>query len=763
MATLKEALEYAKMNPNSSFATALRTKIENGEADAQAQSEGIQLPGRQQSPSFLDKISTEAKKLNTEYQRNVGEAEARQARGEQTGLETAAQTFGEAARGSVKTLLSPLTVGVGEILNATGITKGIEERAKATQAYIAQQKALNPNYDPTTDIKLNPINAGQVQGMKDIGMPNYTPSEREKANLGILTNIGGAAIDVAGALEGVGALKAVTGAAASGISSGARQTASAIANAPIVSGTGEVLRSAGRTLKTIPENIATNVGEMQAKEAAINSFPSTAGQNAIRKGIDIADATTLQNAIKTPEAKTLIETIKNYAAGNKSVSPFEVVGKPIVNRLKTLDTQVKSYATQLDSVAKDLKGVSLTDVSKIDTAVMDGLNKLQVGIKKGGLDFVGSSLEGIGSSGKIVDNVFKRLQEARDAFDLHNLKKYIDANVSYGKRVEGLDAGAERLLKTWRKAIDDTLDTQFIEYNKVNTELAKRISPLEDLKSILKNTDGLDTDLLSEKAGIIARRITSAAASNPEIKQVLRNLDQFTSTTGKTLGKIENLQDLYNILNKYYDIAPKTGFQNLVKEGVNVGGGLTEQVIDKVKGFAGSTNATRQKALENYLDELLNPAKAKIPTKVMNSTKATTKNVIMPDTIPQSTKAASKVVEKSIPKELQPLGETLDTLNPTGSVFAKYTPEKRARLALGKNITTYNKTAGLKADELVTVYRGTGTGNKIVPGDFITTNKQLAKDYAGTGKVIEAKVRAGDILDDITEPLGEEYIYRPNK
>lgn len=629
MATLKEALEYAKMNPNSSFATALRTKIENGEADEQAKAEGVQLPGRQQSPGFLDKVGSA---VSERYGNIKNELTSNQVTSptnlQASGMEKVLRVAGQAAG------------AVGDIIGA-GIGSAASTVNEMTGGAAGEASKAGASYILNTDLGKQGLNFAQ-QGMEKYSEwkqanPNAAKDLEAVVNIASIIPIGkGAGVTLSG-VEDVA--KATT--------KGLTTAAKTVVEAPIVSGTGEVLKSAGRTLKTIPENIATNVGEMQAKEAVINSFPSTAGQNAIRKGVDIADATTLQNAIKTPEAKTLIETIKNYAAGNKSVSPFEVVGKPIVNRLKTLDTQVKSYATQLDSVAKDLKGVSLTDVSKIDTAVMDGLNKLQVGIKKGGLDFVGSSLEGIGSSGKIVDNVFKRLQEARDAFDLHNLKKYIDANVSYGKRVEGLDAGAERLLKTWRKAIDDTLDTQFIEYNKVNTELAKRISPLEDLKSILKNTDGLDTDLLSEKAGIIARRITSAAASNPEIKQVLRNLDQFTSTTGKTLGKIENLQDLYNTLNKYYDIAPKTGFQNLVKEGVNVGGGLTEQVIDKVKGFAGSTNATRQKALENYLDELLNPAKAKIPTKVMNSTKATTKNVIMPNTIPQSTKAATKVVEKS--------------------------------------------------------------------------------------------------------------------
>lgn len=595
-----QSLILDKRPPGAEINDIVNTYVSNGYTI-----EGVNAPDKKEEPGFIDKVKQEASNLSSQYQRNIGENEARQARGQQTGLETTAQNFGEAARAGVSTLLSPLTVGFGEALNVTGITQSAVEKAKATEAYIAQQKALNPNYNPETDAKLNPFTAGVVESAQNSPYQERQLTDREKANVGIITNVGGAALDVAGALEGVGALKTVAGATAKTVASEAKQTASTIANSPIVSGTGEVIKAAGRTLKSIPENVAVNVGEMQAKEAAIKAIPSVTGQKAVRKGLDLADATTLQKAIQTPEAKNLIQTIKNYAAGDKSVSPFEVVGKPIVNRLKTLDTQVKQYATQLDSVAQDLKGISLADVSKIDTAVMEGLNKLQIGVKKGGLDFVGSSLEGVGNSGTIVSNVYKRLQTATDAFDLHNLKKYIDANVSYGKRLEGLDAGAERLLKTWRKSIDDTLDNQFEVYNKVNTELAKRISPLEDLKGILKNADGLDTDLLREKAGIIARRITSAAASNPEIKQVLRNLDSFTSTGGKTLGKIENLQDLYNVLNKYYDIAPKTGFQNLVKEGVTSPSGIVDQATEKIQGFVGSTNATRQKALEDYLSELL--------------------------------------------------------------------------------------------------------------------------------------------------------------
>lgn len=102
----------------------------------------------------------------------------------------------------------------------------------------------------------------------------------------------------------------------------------------------------------------------------------------------------------------------------------------------------------------------------------------------------------------------------------------------------------------------------------------------------------------------------------------------------------------------------------------------------------------------------------------------------------------------------------LNSLNPTGGVLVDYNPKSRATMKLGDNMTTFAKTSGIDPDELVTIYRGAPTSQKkIVPGDFITTNPELAKSYGEN--VIKMRVKASDILDDITEPLGDEYLYRP--
>jgi hypothetical protein len=106
----------------------------------------------------------------------------------------------------------------------------------------------------------------------------------------------------------------------------------------------------------------------------------------------------------------------------------------------------------------------------------------------------------------------------------------------------------------------------------------------------------------------------------------------------------------------------------------------------------------------------------------------------------------------------------INNLNPTGGLLVDYNPKARMTAKLADNITTLDKTMGGSPDDIITIYRGaTKKQKKIVPGDYITTNKELAKSYTGDGTVLEMEARKGDILDDINEPLGEEYIYRPKE
>jgi len=109
-----------------------------------------------------------------------------------------------------------------------------------------------------------------------------------------------------------------------------------------------------------------------------------------------------------------------------------------------------------------------------------------------------------------------------------------------------------------------------------------------------------------------------------------------------------------------------------------------------------------------------------------------------------------------------PMAE-LNTLNPTGGLYVDYTPHIRASQPLGKNMVSIDKTMGGSPDDIITIYRGAPKNQKsIVPGDFISDMHEVAKSYTGDNNVLALKVRKGDVLDNINEPLGNEYLYRPN-
>jgi hypothetical protein len=217
--------------------------------------------------------------------------------------------------------------------------------------------------------------------------------------------------------------------------------------------------------------------------------------------------------------------------------------------------------------------------------------------------------------------------------------------------------------------------------------------------------------------------------------------------------------------------------RQIVKEGAKRGEGFlkaqgkTQSEVDAVMGkfkTKGALDAadeiSKKQSILDLVKVLHNASKSSIDkannpdaktARVMQITGEKEKAVNNIAAIAKQTAEKSKAVE---PTQVQ----TLDTVNPTGRVFTEYSPQARATMPLGKNITTLDKTMGDSPDKLITIYRGAPFNQKeIVAGDFVTTNKQLAKDYAGDGIVIEKQVKLSDILDDITEPLGEEYIYRP--
>lgn len=552
--------------------------------------EGFNDKPKVAEPTALESFKTKLSDIGARQTQQVQDTARLYKEGKIGGLEAVGQTIAGGVKAAGESFALPVNEAVKAALSFVG--EYAPENIKQAATELAQK--------------------GIELTKPSIEAYNALP-ERERANVKAIgdlvsgvTNlaIGGQAVGITGDVA-----KGAINLSEAGVSK-LGQAASTVANAPIVSGTGEVLKSAGRTLKTIPENIAANVGEMQAKEALIKSIPSIAGQRAARTGVDALDVTSLKEVAQAPGANTLVKAVKDFAEGKSKVDPIEVVGKPIVQKIQALTKQADEVGKKL---GKEADNLGILDNEAVQNAVLGRLQKVSglKGLKvadDGALDFSETTLKSsfTAADRQAIETAFKEAVDSGSGKQAHMFRQELFEVLDGKKRsLANITDTQDKALNAIRAGLSDVLEVNNPAYKELSNEYRKLIQPISELRKLSKTLDPNNPqDILDLSAGLLARRLTSAGASNPQVRLVLQNLDKATKVPGTTLADTQKMQDLYNILNKYYDIAPKTGFQNLVKEGVSSPSGIVDQMTGAVKDLVGTTNAVRQRALEDYLAEL---------------------------------------------------------------------------------------------------------------------------------------------------------------
>lgn len=540
------------------------------------------------------------------------------------GVNEPAPTLGSKLMERGKTVLSEVTAKPArDILQAGAGTQGTERALTGTEALLrtaqAPIRAIGAVGGAVGDVigsGLEAVGADELIGgavqpvlstspiQKAMDAYKQLPQDTQDV-LGSILNtanvpLGGVGASVAksGLETGV---KAVGGVAKAG--------AGAVADNSLVQGAGTVLKSMGESAKRIPDRIATNVADKQATELAIKSLPTKTAQTAVGDGVDIIDVKDISNITRTPQVNKLIDTVKRFASGDKTVDPIEVVGEPIVQRVKTLADEGEVIGKKLGEASKTIGILTKPELQSGVLTRLQSVNGLS-GIKltpKGLLNFKGTTLESALSKAdrQAIQQAYTEATKWGDGIKAHNFRQTLFENLGGKKKsLANITDTQERAFEAIRSGLSDVIETKSPTYKTLSNEYRKIVQPLGQLRKLMKNIDpNSSEDILNMSSGLLARRITSAASSNPQIKQILQALDN-AGTKGTTKESVTQLQDMYNILNKYYDIAPKTGFQNLVKEGVSGSESITGIAKEALKNVAGQSNPVRQKALENLLEEL---------------------------------------------------------------------------------------------------------------------------------------------------------------
>jgi len=533
----------------------------------------------------IKQIGTDTVSSFKERQQKVSESKEALKSGKQGFIETAGQAIGQGAG-----LISDV---IGNLFK--GAVKAVLPQEAETAIKGGIQSTITPVME--SDIAKNIIS-------KYNSLPDNV-----KRDVDALIGAGSLALDVTGMGVGGKAVKTGTKVAGEALETAGKTVLKAGeevvgAGGKAITGIKDVIEPITREVSQIPSRVATNVAESKAITTAIKELPTEVAKTAAKNGVDVTDLTNLYKTtlVATPEEKTALKNLYSVAKSNPEQA-IEEVGKPIVNKLKELKVERTKIGKQLSDEAKNI-GIITTE--ELEPSILSNLQKTRglegLTIENGKLNFDNTVLASVGSKAdrNTIQTYFSDAIKSETGNQKHLLRQNIFEYLGGKKGITASSATSDEALQSLRKGLSDVLETKNKGYKSLNTQYSKIIEPVSQMNKLLRNSGFTDADILNETAGTLARRLTSNAISKGDIRQLLRNLDSAVKGGTQITGQIEKLQDMYNLLDKYYKLSGKTSLKGTIESA----GGIKSYITKKASQIAGQSEAVTKKSIDDVLNEL---------------------------------------------------------------------------------------------------------------------------------------------------------------
>lgn len=599
---LKNAIEFAKKNPDAPQSVQLRRRIESGMYN----NELAQI----KKGSFASQPTEKSKAVK------VVEKVA-----DFTGGKEIAQGLGQALAGNNKRVEETQNQQIelqGKLLQRIKEKKARGEDTSRLEGALEDlgvdikafgegaEEILNPNQLTNKQVigdvlQLGstivgagtlPGQVGKVATAKTIGQ-----GVAQGAKTGAIS--GGAFGAVGGVAQGLQQDKTVKESLEQGLKTGA---VGAVGGAVIGSVLGGI--SGGLTGRRLRKEILG--GQIKSGQKTLDDITAKQAKTielAKTQGIDESDISfisTMKSQDKV-KAQKMVELAKKAMVDKRSLErPIDVVGDSLTDRIKYVQKTNSTAGKAVDTTAKALKGQKV-DATPVRERALTMLEDIGVTANKNGTPNWSKSI--FNKNPELQKKIMKTLSDLPageiDAYDLHNFKKSIDEVVNYGVGGEGLKGKSASILKAVRNSADEILDSTFDSYNKANTDYKTTRDVLE-----------LTQDLFGKKAGVSKERggqlLRSVFSNNTQRPRVMKLIEQLDLTAKQYGGKFDdNLIDqalFSEILEDIFGTQATTSLQGQVGRAVKGTQKVIAGLRDPIKG-AGDLLATGAEKLAGISDD----------------------------------------------------------------------------------------------------------------------------------------------------------------
>jgi hypothetical protein len=274
-------------------------------------------------------------------------------------------------------------------------------------------------------------------------------------------------------------------------------------------------------------------------------------QAAIKQGWDKGVIATIKGASNPDKAAfgrmmQVAENIKRDALFGMRNRPSDVTGDLLMSRLKVVRDANRKAGRAIDKASTSLKGKAV-DVSEIGDSFISDLESMgiTVGRDTGKLipDFKGSDIEFAGGPKSTIRNILSRMSDSSgkgfDAKSVHDMKRLIDTEVTYGKSVKGLTGGPERALKQFRANLNESIRDISPDYKAANTAYADTIGALDEFQRVAGNRMNLTGPNADKATGTLMRRLMGNAQSRITLLDAIDQIEDVARRHGGDVGQLK--------------------------------------------------------------------------------------------------------------------------------------------------------------------------------------------------------------------------------
>ena len=215
--------------------------------------------------------------------------------------------------------------------------------------------------------------------------------------------------------------------------------------------------------------------------------------------------------------------------------PSDIPGDSLLKQISFLKSNNEKAGKQLGRISKSMK--KQINVSDPISGFMKNLEEMGVKFDESGKpEFEGSLIEFSNPAKKLVENSITKINRKKEAptgLEAHEFKKFLDEDLSHGKKQEGGVSGkVERVFGELRRGINNSISSEYPKYKEANARFSDTVKVLDSLQDVVGKKLNFDGPNADKATGTALRSLMNNTKGRANLMDAVNDIQETSKKYG---------------------------------------------------------------------------------------------------------------------------------------------------------------------------------------------------------------------------------------